>query len=324
MSSIRDKFERAGGLQTVRRYADAHVLLFAAAETAMHGLSQKSLEIVRLGVSNKVLGRLRRKNRLFIHEYLRREAAEKRKGEKTLSAPEGKIWFLWMDGMENAPETVQMCAQSLKENLPGREIVFLSEENMRDHVCFPGFIEEKYNKGIITKTHMSDLLRLELLVRHGGTWVDATVFCTGGDIPGYMLDSDLFLFQDLKPGLDGHCQRTSSWLITARPYHPILRLTRALLYEYWRKHDKMVDYFLLHDFLELAIETYPEEWDKVVPCSNAAPHILLLRLFEPCDEQVLEAVKAVTPFHKLTYKFEEGKEELPGTYYQALRGMLRK
>ena len=106
--------------------------------------------------------------------------------------------------------------------------------------------------------------------------------------------------------------------------HPILRLTRALLYEYWRKHDKMVDYFLLHDFLELAIETYPKEWNKVVPSSNAAPHILLLRLFEPCDEQVLEAAKAATPFHKLTYKFEEGKEELPGTYYQALRGMLRK
>ena len=34
------------------------------------------------------------------------------------------------------------------------------------------------DSGQITKTHLSDLLRLELLIRYGGTWIDATVFCT--------------------------------------------------------------------------------------------------------------------------------------------------
>ena len=61
----------------------------------------------------------------------------------------------------------------------------------------------------------------------------------------------------------------------------------------------------------------------MIPFSNAPPHILLLRLFEPCDEKVFDAVRAMTPFHKLTYKFEEDKKELQGTYYQALRKLLR-
>ena len=172
--------------------------------------------------------------------------------------------------------------------------------------------------GVISKTHMSDLLRLELLIRYGGTWLDSTVFCTSSNVPSYMTDCDLFLFQDLKPGLDGHCQRISNWMISACTNHPMLRLTRALLYEYWRKNNEVEDYFIFHDFFEMAIDAYPEEWSKVVPCSNAAPHILLLRLFEPYSDEVWEAVKAMTPFHKLTYKFEAEKTQIPGTYYKVL------
>ena len=334
MGSLKDRFDRAGGVKTIRQYADNHLLLFALTEAAMQGLSQKSLEIVRLGVSNKVQGKLRRKYRPFIQEYLRREAEKEQsrkaakpagteKEEESGAAP-GRIWVLWLSGLDEAPEVVKMCFRSLEDNLPGREIVLLTQENYRDYVSFPAHIEEKYKKGMISRTHLSDLMRLALLIRYGGTWVDATVFCTGGDIPDYMLESELFLFQDLKPGLDGHSQRISSWFITARPRNPLLKLTRALLYEYWRTHDKLADYYLFHDFFEIAIETYPDEWDRVIPFSNAPPHILLLRLFDPCDGKVFDAVRAMTPFHKLTYKFEEDKKELQGTYYQALRELLRR
>ena len=334
MGSLKDRFDRAGGVKTIRQYADNHLLLFALTEAAMQGLSQKSLEIVRLGVSNKVQGKLRRKYRPFIQEYLRREAEKEQsrkaakpagteKEEESGAAP-GRIWVLWLSGLDEAPEVVKMCFRSLEDNLPGREIVLLTQENYRDYVSFPAHIEEKYKKGLISRTHLSDLMRLALLIRYGGTWVDATVFCTGGDIPDYMLESELFLFQDLKPGLDGHSQRISSWFITARPRNPVLKLTRALLYEYWRTHDKLADYYLFHDFFEIAIETYPDEWDRVIPFSNAPPHILLLRLFDPCDGKVFDAVRAMTPFHKLTYKFEEDKKELQGTYYQALRELLRR
>ena len=194
----------------------------------------------------------------------------------------------------------------------------MTKDNYREYITFPGFIQEKIDSGVITKTHMSDLLRLELLIRHGGTWLDATVLCSSPEVPSYMMDSDLFVFQDLKPGWDGHCQRISSWMITARTGHPILRLTRALLYEYWRKNTQMADYFLFHDFFELAIEAYPEEWNEVIPCSNAAPHILLLRLFEPYRRDVWEAVKEMTPFHKLSYKFDASDAQSPGTYYRSI------
>lgn len=314
LSDLKDKFNRAGGTQILGQYTREHVLGYALLQAALQGSSQKSLEIVRLSVNNKILGKLRRKYSGYIADYLEREKGRKAQGGKRSD----DIWILWLSGMETAPEIVQRCCRSVHESFPDRPIHILTENNYRDYVTFPAFIRDKIDRGVITRTHMSDLLRLELLIRYGGTWLDATVFCSSPVVPDYMMDSDLFLFQDLKPGWDGHCQRISSWMITACTGNPILRLTRALLYEYWKKNTKMADYFLFHDFFELAIEAYPEEWKKVIPCSNAAPHILLLRLFEPCDARVWDAVRGMTPFHKLSYKFDDEKARIPGTYYRKL------
>ena len=305
-------FNKVGGKQVLLQYSRAHVLLFALVETLLLGFSKKSLEILRLAINNKVLGKLRKKYKRFIKEYKEQESQDLEQNHSN------KVWVCWLQGIENAPGLVQKCYQSLQENLMDREIILLTEENYRDYVQFPDYIQQKIDSGVITKTHMSDLLRLELLNNYGGTWIDATVFCSGGNIPDYMLDSDLFLFQNLKPGLDGHCTRISSWFITACTNHPILRLTQAMLYDYWKTNKGMMDYFLIHDFFELAIEAYPEEWNMVVPFSNSVPHILLLRLFEKYNEKVWKNEKEMTPFHKLSYKFDVNQENVIGTYYDAL------
>ena len=314
MKDFRDKFKRAGGMTTVRGYAKAHVLGFAVLQAALQGTSQKSLEIVRLSVYNKMLGKLRKRYRPFIETYLKKEAEKGIRPRKHSR----DIWMLWLEGMEQAPEIVKVCSRSVQECLGDRPIHILTEKNYREYVTFPDFIQDKIERGIISRTHMSDLLRLELLIKYGGTWMDSTIFCSSSKVPEYMLDSDLFVFQDLKPGLDGHSQRISNWMITACTNHPILRLTRALLYEHWRKNDVLEDYFIFHDLFELAIEAYPDEWNEVIPFSNAAPHILLLRLFEPYNDRIWKAVREMTPFHKLTYKFDEEKTQIPGTYYKVL------
>lgn len=305
-------FKKVGGKEILRQYAQAHVLIYSMLITLLLGFSKKSLEIVRLAINNKILNKLRKKNRMFIQEYVNSHQ------ENLPRIHARKIWILWLQGLDQAPELVQQCYFSVKKNITDYDVVLLTEDNYRNYVTFPDYIQEKIDLGIITKTHMSDLLRLELLNRYGGTWIDATVFCSGGDIPDYMLNSDLFLFQSLKPGLDGQCTCISSWFMTSCSNHPILLLTQALLYEYWKSATKMVDYFLLHDFFQLSIEVYQNEWKKVIPFCNSAPHILLLRLFEDYNPQVWEAVTKITPFHKMTYKFQTEQTHLSGTYYDKI------
>lgn len=309
-------FNKVGGKEILRQYARAHVLLYALVCTLLLGFSRKGLELVRLAVNRRVLAKMRRKYRAEIRNYQAKAASEPPLPRQRSN----NVWVCWFQGMEQAPPLVQRCYRSLQEHLPERDIVLLTEENLNEYVTFPPAIQRKIDSGAITRTHLSDLIRLELLIRYGGTWIDATVFCSGGEIPAYVLDSDLFVYQCLKPGLDGHSTCLSSWLMTACTNHPILLLTRHLLYTYWEKHHRMTDYFLLHDCFQLATEAYPDEWRRVTPVCNSTPHILLLRLFEPYDPAVWQAVTAMTCFHKLSYKFPADKTALPDTYYRAVMG----
>lgn len=304
-------FNKVGGWGVLKQYARAHVLLYALIQTLLCGFSKKGLEILRLAVGNKILCKLRRKYRKTIAQFQQTYSPQPRQRSN-------KVWVCWFQGMENAPPVVQKCYAALQTHLPDREIILITDENYSQYVTFPDYILEKAQKGIIPKAQFSDLLRLELLLHHGGTWIDSTVFCSGGNIPSYMLDSELFMFQTLKPGLDGHPTAVSNWFMTSCTSHPILELTRDLLYTYWKRNNSMVDYFIFHDFFQLATEAFPEEWNKVVPFSNATPHILLLRLFETYDPQIWEGIRNMTPFHKLTYKFSPEDAARDSTYYREL------
>lgn len=279
------------------------------------GLSRKSLEIVRLAVDNRIYCKLKKKYKGFISEYQQKEDTK-----NILHEHVDIVWVCWFQGMEHAPKMVQYCFESLKSNLHDKRIILITEDNYKEYVQFPAYILEKYEKGCFSKTHLSDLLRLELLIKYGGTWIDATVWCSSPIYPDYLFDSDLFMFQNLKPGLDGQCTAVSSWFITSCSNNQMLMLERALLYEYWKENTKLVHYYLFHMFFQMVIEAYPDEWNKVVPFSNATPHILLLRLFEEYDETIANAVKEMTSFHKLTYKFEESDTTIKNTFYQVLFG----
>ncbi len=315
MGEFSEIFKKVNGWGKLQEYSKSHVLGFALAETALLGTSRKSLEIVRLAVQNKIYKRLKKQNSQFIKDFVRDHMTQPRNQEHRKT-----VWTIWLQGMNEAPAIVQRCYASMKKNIKNREIVVITEDNYSDYVTFPDFIMEKYRSGVISKVHFADLLRIELLTKYGGTWLDGTVFCSEV-IPGlhdFYLDSDLFLFQNLKPGLDGHSASISSWMITASANQNIMLLTRALLHNYWKTHNYAVDYFILHDFFQMAIEAYPEEWERVVPVSNSQPHILLLRLFEQYDEQVWKSVSSVTPFHKLSYKYPKENEQIAGTYYDVL------
>lgn len=309
--NVKQIFERQGGIKLLKRYWKSGVFFTAVGEFFLLGKSRTALEILRLSTQMKVKQKLEKKykDKLIVFD--------KSYDNNLPHEQSNKVWICWFQGMENAPNIVQKCYQSLQENLTDREIILITSDNIFDYVQFPEFISNKWKCGQITHTHMTDLLRLELLIKYGGLWLDATVFCTqkSKNIPEYYFNSDLFLYQVLKPGRDGHAQLISSWLINAKTNNKILMAVRYLCYEYWKKNNQMLDYFLLHDFISIVLEYYPEDWKRIIPSDNATPHILLLRLFEQFDENIWKAIKKQTPFHKLTYKFKDEEIKIKSTFY---------
>lgn len=311
---IRETFEKQGGFNLIKQYWQGGAFFTAAGEFLILGKERKALEILRLSAQYKIKRNLEHK---YNHEIKNFMSGYKDELPHNMS---NKVWVCWFQGMDSAPDLVKKCYESLKKNLSDREIVLITNENMNEYVEFPKYILDKWKNGKITHTHMTDLLRLELLIKYGGMWVDSTVLCTRkrNEIPDYFFDSDLFLYQILKPGRDGQAQPISSWLISAKTNNKILMMTKYLCYEYWKNNEEMVDYFLFHDFMTIALEHNMEDWQKIIPRDNAAPHILLLRLFDKYDEQTYQAILEQSPFHKLTYKFTEEQVDLEGTYYKKL------
>lgn len=312
MSTLFQSFKEQGGFKLLKGYWKAGVLPYALGQLILTGGTKKGLEILRLGVQMKIRNKLRHGSinvlRQFDKDYHNQVAQP--------SEPSGKIWICWMQGMENAPMLVQKCYESIKARLNDREIILITSQNRKDYVTMPEHIEEKYSKGIITHTHFSDLLRVELLCKYGGTWIDATVFCSGHNIPGYFFDSSFFVFQNLKPGADGATCNVSSWFMTAWANHKFMLAQRALLFDYWERYDYQVDYFLFHYFISIVSEFYAEDWKKIIQFPNSFPHVLQLMQFETFNQKKWDAITEACPFHKLTYKHIVDNMTIKDTYYQ--------
>lgn len=312
MNKLKEIFKKQGGWRLIKQYYKSGALFTAINEFLLLGKSKKALEILRLSTQLKAKQKLQKKYKNELRKF------DEIYDKNLVSQNSDKVWICWLQGIENAPIIVQKCYESIVRNLNNKEIILITEENMNNYVRFPDYILQKWKKGIITNTHMTDLLRLELLINYGGLWLDATVFCSDSNIPEYIFNSDLFFYQCLKPGRDGHSHINSSWLISSKTNNKILMACRHLCYEYWKKNNSMIDYFLLHDFMAIALEYYYEDWNRIVPVSNSTPHILLLRLFEKYDEKIWNTIRNQTCFHKLTYKFKDDEIYKEGTYYKEI------
>lgn len=308
MLGVKYYFEKAGGLTLLRQYWRKGVLWIAIFQFVLLGKSRTALEILRLAVTFKTKQHLAKKYGKVLKEF-------NAKWQENLPHCERKtVWIFWWQGEKAMPPLVRKCYESVRENLKEWEIVLLSEKNYQQYAEFPTYILEKLQKGI-TLTHFSDLLRLELLIKHGGLWLDATVLCTNGNIPKSILKSELFVYCAQKPGADGKATTMSSWLMWAKTNNRILMGTQAMLYAYWKKNKRLDEYFLLHHFMTIAMDFYKEDASKIPPFCNSVPHILLLHLFDEYDETYWDDLKRMVCFHKLTYKLDSKKCMVKETYY---------
>ena len=211
------------------------------------------------------------------------------------------IFWCWFKGLNNITKLGLAGLNSIKKNLKDYNIIIINDTNINKYVNIPKFIMEKYKKGAFTPTHFSDILRLELLNKFGGTWIDASVLITKYDPRFY--NNILFFFGSKS---DEGCVG-SSWFITSEKGSPILRTTLDLLYEYWKSNDKLYNYFLLHLFIKIACDKYKEDYNKVLFVSNLQPHILQANLNKKFDKILFNSILKNASVHKLTIHIKDNE-----------------
>lgn len=226
--------------------------------------------------------------------------------EEAYTKAEKRVWICWFQGMEKAPKIVQECYQSVCYWMKNWKITVITADNMNEYVKFPDFILEKWRAGIISNTHLSDLLRIELLIRYGGLWLDSTTYLTG-KMPSYIIDSDFFVYRN--GWMDMEMINMGSWLIYSEyTNNRLLCETQKLLYDYWKKYDYIKNYFLLHMFFRTVTDANPALWEKVPLINHIDSHLLMQDLPKAYNEDRCRQIMKLTSVHKLTYKVETPTE----------------
>ena len=212
------------------------------------------------------------------------------------------VWICWLQGIENAPELVKACYQSVKYHISDMDIILLDESNLWEYVSLPEFIVDKWKKGIITNTHFSDLIRVNILNIHGGLWLDATVYMTGA-LPDYITDNGLFVYNN--GWFNDEMINMGSWLIYSKPNNILLLESENLLFEYWKRENYLRQYFLLHIFFRMVTEKYPDIWNNVPYYNHIDQHILAQEMGKTFNKKRFDEIKAISSVHKLTNKTEK-------------------
>jgi len=256
-----------------------------------------------------------------------------------------KIWFLWLQGLDNAPLLVRNCYESWVKHNPGWEVILLDESNISNYVPL------NYNG--LTIQSLSDVLRINLLAKYGGVWVDATCFCMKplDDWLFEHMDTGFFAFDSPSPD-----RMISSWFLAAERYNYIgsTYCSKVNLYRNenpeiqlidvsrWRKGKTLLEklnrqiwfsklttrilkvhpYFWFHYLFEqiyLHDENFKQMWDETPKVSADIPHSLFVAgIYNPLNEQLKTEIDAkVSPVYKLNWK-----EKAPADLGETVVGYL--
>lgn len=215
--------------------------------------------------------------------------------------PEKIIWSCWLQGIDNAPDIVRACHQCLWKKYPDYKKILITEVNFSDYIDIPPHILKKWREGIITNNGFANILRLALLIKFGGLWLDATVLCTAEKIPDYISDYPFFAYSSWKY-ITGDIRPISNWCLAAAPGHALIRAVYSCLCQYWQDHDDLVDYFIFHMFFRLVIAKYAALWHSVPRVSNVPPHLMQFEMDRNYNEKRFAELKSMSAFHKLTWR----------------------
>lgn len=216
-----------------------------------------------------------------------------------------KVWFCWLQGIENAPDVVKLCYSQARRILKNKkELVLITKDNFNEYARLPEWIIEKWNAGEISNTHFSDLLRLELLIANGGLWLDSTAYLTE-DIPDTIERSSFFVFRDtrfvfayeLEDDEEGII--ANNWFIYSDSNNYFLRKTQQMLYQYWKDNKICNHYYIFHLFFSMTARNKSDLWENVPIRYDVTTNLLVENLNKPFSKTKYYEIKELSFVHKL-------------------------
>ena len=236
-----------------------------------------------------------------------------------------KIFIYWDCGFSNCPTIIKNCLKSWIYYNKNYQIITLDDNNLINWIDINELIKNKN----ITKTSKSDIIRIFLLKKYGGIWVDATVFCVKplDEWLNDYIENGFFAFS-----FDSKCDRMiSSWFLYGdkdnylinRWYESVLEyITKAnkigiehnplITINEWNNCDKYNNHYFWFHYLfgdnYKIDDLYKNKWDIIKKKSSKEPHYIQLIGFQTkINNEFILNYKNMAPMYKLTYRYDFNK-----------------
>ena len=232
------------------------------------------------------------------------------------------ICTLWMQGYENAPELVKSTIDSIRKfaELNNFQFILLEENTIEKYIVFPKLIKEKMDLGVIDYTKISDILRVSLLAKYGGTWVDATIYMKEEFDSSLLLQNYYTIktggIEDYSPNISNN--RWKGFFLSGNS--SLFSFTRDFFFEYYSRYDIAVDYLLIDYIFDMAYKYDEKIKNQMLELEKSNPNLFWLEshLGDEFDQKVWDNITETTKVFKTTYKLSGEIKSNKNNFYSKL------
>ncbi len=231
------------------------------------------------------------------------------------------IWIFWYD--DNIPELVQLCIDKIKKLHKNYEINILNKKNISEYIDMNiDLLVEK-----MPIANLSDLIRLKLLKKYGGVWLDASIILEEA-IDDFFLEKnnsfDIVAYYNESQSTGCNIPVIESWLLAAPKdsdfinkwlfyFQPIEVKGSKEFYQQWREHENFDElskglgdpsYLLVYMAAKLALDDLKNKSNILLHCcDDSAFSIQILsqwRTRKCVTNFYMKDVAISSPIYKLT------------------------
>lgn len=215
------------------------------------------------------------------------------------------IWVMWWQ-LENVPTLIAQNIERLKSQ-DAYETIIINKSNVSNYLDIPDVIMKEVQSSKISFAHFSDFIRMSLLYKYGGLWIDSTVL-VANDHWEYLLNKEFVTIKSSSTQF-GHKfisqGRWTIYVIGGQAGQEVFKFVRDCLYFYMVNKVKFPDYFLSDYLLDIAetrnIGNFSEKINFL--SENNQNHDKLDKLMnEPFNNSMYDSLAYNTSFFKLSHK----------------------
>lgn len=179
------------------------------------------------------------------------------------------IYICWCQGFKNAPDIIKLCLNRWKVMNPTWNIIELDDTNIHKWV---NISEKVPNVDKLSYQAKTDILRIMLIAKYGGVWVDASTYC--------LKPLDTWLYKVNTSGFFAYRQNVngrilSNWFLYGNPNNYIIKTCEKEVTNYWHHSEFGKKYFWFHElFNELCQKNrqFKRVWELTPDKQATGPH----------------------------------------------------